>query len=75
MELAQVVAFPPRGEVFTDPRGHSRALRVTWHSEPDSVVVISLWQADHCTGSFRLAAADVPRFVQVMVEGLAAQGA
>jgi hypothetical protein len=71
MEMAEVVAFPARGEVFTDLRGHSRALRVTWHTDPDSVVVLSLWQADHCTGSFRLAASDVPRFVQVLVEGLA----
>ncbi len=74
MELAEVVAFPARGEVFADPRGQSRALRIAWHSEPDSVVVLSLWQADHCTGSFRLAAADVPRVVQVLVEGLAKQG-
>jgi hypothetical protein len=75
MEVAEVVAFPSRGEVFADQRGQSRALRVAWHSEPGSVVVLSLWQGDQCTGSFRLAAGDVPHFVQVLVEGLAAQAA
>ena len=75
METAEVVAFPSRGEVFIDQRGESRALRVAWHNEPGSVVVLSLWQGDHCTGSFRLAADDIPHFVQVFVEGLAAQAA
>ncbi len=73
MEMAEVVAFPSRGEVFIDQRGRSRALRVAWHDEPGSVVVLSLWQGDHCTGSFRLDVADVARFVQTLVEGLAAQ--
>jgi hypothetical protein len=75
MEAGEVVAFPSRGEVFTDQRGESRALRVAWHNEPGSVVVLSLWQGDHCTGTFRLAADDIPHFVQVFVEGLAAQAA
>jgi hypothetical protein len=72
MERGEVVAFPSRGEVFVDRRGEARALRVAWHAERDSVVVLSLWQGDHCTGSFRLDLADVPRFVQVLVDGLAA---
>jgi hypothetical protein len=70
-ETAEVVAFPRRGEVFIDPRGDARALRVAWHSEAD-VVVLSLWHGDRCTGTFRLATADVPHLVQVLVEGLAA---
>jgi hypothetical protein len=67
----EVVAFPSRGEVFVDQRGAARCLRLAWHTEAD-VVVLSLWQADRCTGSFRLAIADVPRFVQALVDGLGA---
>ena len=69
MEDAEVVAFPARGEVFADQRGQARALRLAWHTEVD-VVVLSLWQADRCTGTFRLPLADVPRFVQSLVDGL-----
>ena len=69
MEAAEVVAFPARGEVFADQRGQARALRLAWHAEAD-VVVLSLWQADRCTGTFRLPLGDVPRFVQSLVDGL-----
>ena len=69
MEQAEVVAFPTRGEVFVDQRGDSRALRLAWHAESD-VVVLSLWQGDRCSGSFRLAMSEVPRFVQALVDGL-----
>jgi hypothetical protein len=68
MEQAEVVAFPGRGEVFLDHRGQSRALRLAWHT----VVVLSLWQADRCSGTFRLSLEDVPRFVAALVEGLGA---
>ena len=71
MEQAEVVAFPARGEVFVDHRGDARALRLAWHIEAD-VVVLSLWQADRCSGTFRLAIYDVPRFVAALVEGLGA---
>jgi hypothetical protein len=71
MEPAEVVAFPSRGEVFVDQRGEGRAMRLAWHTESD-VVVLSLWQADRCTGSFRLPVTDVPRFVQALVDGLGA---
>ena len=64
-----MVAFPTRGEVFVDQRGDSRALRLAWHAESD-VVVLSLWQGDRCSGSFRLAMSEVPRFVQALVDGL-----
>ena len=71
MEQAEVVAFPARGEVFVDHRGEARALRLAWHIEAD-VVVLSLWQADRCSGTFRLGIDDVPRFVAALVEGLGA---
>ena len=66
-----MVAFPVRGEVFLDQRGEGRALRLAWHTEAD-IVVLSLWQADRCSGSFRLALDDVPKFVAALVEGLGA---
>lgn len=66
-----MVAFPARGEVFVDQRGEARALRLAWHTESD-VVVLSLWQGDRCSGSFRLPIVDVPRFVQALVDGLGA---
>lgn len=69
MEQAEVVAFPSRGEVFLDARGEARALRLAWHTESD-VVVLSLWQADRCSASFRLSLVDVPRFVTALVDGL-----
>ena len=71
MAVGEVVAFPSRGEVFIDQRGEGRAMRLAWHLDAD-VVVLSLWQQDHCTGSFRLPVHDVPRFVQAMVDGLGA---
>lgn len=74
MASGEVVAFPSRGEVFIDQRGEARTLRLAWHLDAD-VVVLSLWQQDRCTGSFRLPVAEVPRFVQAMVDGLAAAAA
>lgn len=71
MEPGEVVPFPSRGEVFLDQRGHARAMRIAWHQESD-VVVLSLWQADRCTGTFRLAVNEVPRLVQALVDGLGA---
>jgi hypothetical protein len=69
MEQAEVVAFPARGEVFADQRGESRSLRLAWHTESD-VVVLSLWQGDRCSSTFRLPMSEVPRFVQALVDGL-----
>ena len=71
MEPGEVVPFPSRGEVFLDQRGHARAMRIAWHQE-SNVVVLSLWQSDHCTGTFRLAVKEVPRLVQAFVDGLGA---
>jgi hypothetical protein len=59
----------PHGEVFLDPRGEGRALRLTWHHEAD-VVVLSLWRDRTCAGTFRLATADVNDFVDALVDGI-----
>jgi hypothetical protein len=63
---------PARGEVFLDPRGGDRSLRVTWHGER-GVVVLSLWRDSVCTGSFRLEADELPRFIRVLAEVLSGE--
>ena len=74
------MARPSETTIFVDPRGGDRALRVTWHHEvaenPDSLaadglVVISLWRANLCVGSFRLEAHEVPDLVHALTKGLA----
>jgi hypothetical protein len=54
---------------FTDPRSSSRRLAVTSHSEA-GVVVLSLWNGDTCTGSFRLPMADAPALVAALGHAL-----
>jgi hypothetical protein len=66
--MAQPAVQP--GEVFLDPRGSGRAMRVTWHPEAD-VVVLSLWRDHVCTGTFRLEISDVSSFIDTLVDGLA----
>ena len=56
---------------FTDPRTPSRRLAVSSHPEA-GVVVLSLWQDERCTGSFRLPAADAPVLVDALTEGMTA---
>ena len=65
-----VTPLPAAGEVFLDARGSGRALRVSWHSGAD-VVVLSLWHGGTCSGSFRLRAEDVPDLVETLRAGLA----
>jgi hypothetical protein len=66
--MARTVALPVRGEVLLDARDAGRALRVSWHHE-DGLVVLSLWRGHRCTGTFQLAADDVPTFVQALTDG------
>jgi hypothetical protein len=65
-----VTPLPAAGEVFLDARGSGRALRVSWHSEAD-VVVLSLWSGGTCTGTFRLQVEDVPDLIETLRDGLA----
>ena len=62
--------LPEVGSVFVDARGGERALRVSWHSESD-LVVLSLWRENVCTATFRLAVEDVPDFIGTLTSGLA----
>ena len=62
--------LPRTGGVFLDPRGEDRALRVSWHSEAD-LVVLSMWRENLCVGSFRLAIDEVPDLIDLLRAGLA----
>ncbi len=67
--MLPVTPLPATGEVFLDSRGHGRAMRVSWHSEAD-VVVLSLWSGGTCTGTFRLPVEDVPDLIDTLRDGL-----
>ena len=61
---------PPQSrEVFLDPRGQDRTLRVTWHHEAE-VVVLSLWRENLCAATFRLTADEVPDLIALLRRGL-----
>lgn len=61
--------LPSTGEVFLDARGGHRALQVSWHTEA-GVVVLSLWRAGTCVGTFRLPLGEVPDLIDVLRGGL-----
>lgn len=71
-DMEQVTPLPPRGAAFGDVRDGGRGLRVSWHHEI-GCVVLSTWQDDRCVSTARIPTEDVPRLVQVLVAGLAAQ--
>jgi hypothetical protein len=54
--MGELVDLPDaRSRWFADERG--RSLRATWHPEA-GMVVLSLWQADRCIGTFRVSGDD-----------------
>jgi len=67
--MGAVRPIPQLGGVLQDARGRSRALRVSWHPE-DGLVVLSLWDGARCTGTVRVAVADVPALVEALQLGL-----
>lgn len=60
--------LPRAGDAYLDARGDGRALRVSWHTEAE-LVVLSLWRDNVCTGTFQLAVEDVPALLDVLSEG------
>ena len=70
--MGEVRPIPTLGGVVRDVRGAERALRVSWHRE-DELVVLSLWNGPRCTGTVRVAAADVPALVEALQIGLRSQ--
>jgi hypothetical protein len=67
--MGEVRPIPRLGGVVRDTRGAGRALRVSWHGE-DGLVVLSLWDGPRCTGTVRIAAADIPALVEALQLGL-----
>ena len=67
--MGAVRPIPRYGGVVRDARGGGRALRVSWHPE-DGLVVLSLWDGVRCTGTVRVAAADVPALLEALRIGL-----
>ena len=61
--------LPELGSIFLDARGSDRALRVSWHTESD-LVVLSLWRDNVCAASFRLAVDEVPELIEMLRAGL-----
>ncbi len=54
---------------FYDARGQVRRMGVSTHPA-DSTVVISLWQGDICTGTFRMPAKDAARLISTLAYGM-----
>ena len=54
---------------FYDARGHVRRMGVSTHPA-DSTIVISLWQGDACTGTFRIPAKDAARLISTLAYGM-----
>ena len=61
--------LPALGSIFLDARGSDRALRVSWHSESD-LVVLSVWRENVCVASFRLSIEEVPELIDMLRAGL-----
>jgi hypothetical protein len=55
---------------FHDTRSPARRMGVSTHPF-DSTVVISFWQGNACTGTFRLPVADAARLVSTLAFGMA----
>jgi hypothetical protein len=68
MSASDAAPLPRLGEVFFDVRGNSRSMRLSWYAET-GVAVLSIWQGGMCTGTFRLAIADLPRMVETLQRG------
>ena len=61
--------LPRWGRSSSTPAASERALRVSWHSEAD-LVVLSLWRDNVCAASFRLGIEEVPELIEMLRVGL-----
>src|SRR5216684_4206227 len=68
MSEPEAVPLPREGEVFFDVRGEARTMRLSWYAD-SSVAVFSIWQANRCTGTFRLPLVDLVRMVETLQSG------
>ena len=67
-----VTPVPSLGDVVVGRDRAGRVLRVSAHPELDRVV-LSIWQEGQCLATVRLAAADVPDLVRVLVAAALAE--
>jgi hypothetical protein len=74
MSASDAAPLPRLGEVFFDVRGNSRSMRLSWYADT-GVAVFSIWQGGMCTGTFRLAIADLPRMIETLQRGPSGQRA
>jgi hypothetical protein len=65
-----VRSLPDGVEIFLDPRGGDRCMRVSRHDDV-GLVVVSLWRDSVCVGSMRVPHDDVPRLIAALATGLA----
>jgi hypothetical protein len=72
--LAMAVAgrIPAERRVwFSDPRTPQRRMSVSTHAST-GIAVISLWQGQTCTSTFRLPLTEASRMIAVLADGMAA---
>lgn len=67
--VAEVVPFPPLGDVFIGQDAAGKVLRVTWHPEIDRLV-LSIWRNGCCASTVRLSVSDASRLIAALAEGL-----
>lgn len=67
---AEALSIARIQEWFTDTRTPVRRMKVAHHPE-SSILVISLWQGDHCTGTFRLSSRELARLQHMLVDAAA----
>lgn len=63
--MGEVLPLPHRGEVFLDPRGEGRSLRISGHRDV-ATVVLSIWRHGECRATFRLAGSEVDEFIRAL---------
>src|SRR5216683_3300770 len=68
MAASDAAPLPRLGEVFFDVRGSARSMRLSWYADT-GVAVFSIWQADTCTGTFRLPLGDLQRMIETLRRG------
>jgi hypothetical protein len=63
-------ATASRATWFRDPRSPVRRLRASWHPE-NGLVVLSVWDRERCSATFRLPIEDAPALMHFLVDALA----
>lgn len=64
--MGEVLPLPHRGDVFLDPRGEGRSLRVSGHRGA-ATVVLSIWRQGECRATFRLSGSEIDEFVGALL--------